>query len=35
MQLPIFLAYVDYCRNMGKLPNIEELTKWKEKYDKR
>jgi hypothetical protein len=35
MQLPIFLAYIDFCKHHHKAPEILELNTWKAKYDKR
>lgn len=35
MSLAIFLAYMDYCKEHSITPNIEELLKWKIKYNNR
>lgn len=35
MSLPIFMAYIDYCKDNHKTPNIQELHQWKKKYNHR
>lgn len=35
MSVPIFLSYIDYCREQHKEPDLLELLKWKEHYNNR
>lgn len=35
MSVSIFLAYIDFCRENYKEPNLVELRQWKEKYNYR
>lgn len=35
MSLSIFMAYIDYCKDKYKEPNIQELQQWKKKYNNR
>lgn len=33
MSVAIFLAYIDYCKEQNKVPEINELQQWKSKYN--
>ncbi|MBP1866587.1 hypothetical protein BD780_003858 [Clostridium tetanomorphum] len=35
MAVPIFLAYIDYCKSNNLKPNIRELRVWKKLYNNR
>lgn len=35
MSIPIFLAYIDYCKINNKEPDTKELQQWKKKYNHR
>lgn len=35
MSVSIFLAYMDYCKENHKQPELKELQQWKEKYNHR
>ncbi len=35
MSVPIFLAYIDYCKENDIVPDTEELQEWKRKYNNR
>lgn len=35
MSLPIFQAYIDYCKQNSVIPNVHGLNQWKKKYNNR
>jgi hypothetical protein len=35
MSVPIFLAYIDYCKENNILPDPLDLRVWKRKYNNR
>lgn len=35
MSVPIFLAYMDYCKENDIEPNIKDLRLWKKLYNNR
>lgn len=35
MSVPIFMSYMDYCKERNKKPSLEELIEWKRKYNDR
>lgn len=35
MSVPVFIAYMDYCRMHHKEPNLHELHQWKKLYNHR
>ncbi len=35
MSVAIFLSYMDYCKELNKIPDVKELLEWKAKYQNR
>lgn len=35
MSVSIFIAYIDYCKEKHKVPEVKELLEWKAKYNYR
>lgn len=35
MSIAIFIAYIDYCKENNKAPELNELLEWKSKYNNR
>ncbi len=35
MSVPIFLSYIDFCKEHHHEPNVTELKQWKLKYNNR